>query len=95
MVTISRRDFLPFLAPILAPTGFSVVAPNSIQAEETPSFLQATATPTEPVAPPVAWQNDLERSLTTYGIKQYPEYDVTLYPQEELNRIHDVANLRD
>ena len=43
MVNVSRRVLLPFLAPPLAPSVFSVLAPNPIQAGETPYFLSATA----------------------------------------------------
>jgi hypothetical protein len=46
MVTVSRGVLLLFLAPPLAPPVFSVLAPNPIQAGETPSFLSATAVPT-------------------------------------------------
>lgn len=43
MVIVSRRVLLPFLAPPLAPSVFSVLTPNPIQACDTPSFLSATA----------------------------------------------------
>lgn len=46
MMTVSRRVLLPFLAPTLAPPVFSVLAPNPLQAGETPSFLPATVVPT-------------------------------------------------
>lgn len=43
MVIVSRRTLPPFLAPPLAPSVFSVLAPNPIQAGETLSFLSASA----------------------------------------------------
>ena len=47
MVTVGRRVLLPSLAPNLVPAVFSVLATNPIQAGEIPSFLLATAAPTE------------------------------------------------
>ena len=94
MVTVSRRVLLPFLAPILVPAVFSVLAPNPIQAGETPSFLLATAAPTERLAPPVTWLDDLEHKLTTYFTKKYPAYDFSPYAQE-LDRIRSAVSLRD
>jgi hypothetical protein len=46
MVTVSRRNVLPLLAAILAPTLRSVLSPNPIRASGTPYFLPTT-TPTE------------------------------------------------
>jgi hypothetical protein len=92
MVTVSRRVLLPFLAPIFVPVVFSVLAPNSIQAGETPSFLLATVAPTERLSPPVTWLDDLEQRLTTYFTKKYPAYDFSPYAQE-LDRIRGAANL--
>jgi hypothetical protein len=43
MVIVSHRVPLPFLAPPLAPSGFSAIASNPIQAGETLYFLSATA----------------------------------------------------
>jgi hypothetical protein len=43
MVIVSRRVPFPFLAPPLAPSGFSAIASNPIQDGETPYFLSATA----------------------------------------------------
>jgi len=94
MVTVSRRVLLPFLAPILVPAVFSVLAPNPIQAGETPSFLLATAAPTERLAPPVTWLDDLEHKLTTYFTKKYPAYDFSPYAQE-LDRIRSAVSLGD
>jgi len=45
MVIVSRRVFLPFLAPPLAPSVFAVLAPNPIQACDTLSFVSAAAPP--------------------------------------------------
>lgn len=94
MVTVSRRVLLPFLTPILVPTVCFVFAPLPVQAGETPSFLLASAAPTERLTPPVAWLDDLEHSLTTYFMKKYPTYDFTPYAQE-LNRIRGAVRLGD
>jgi hypothetical protein len=94
MVTVSRHVLLPFLAPILVPAVFSVLAPNPLQAGETPSFLLATAAPTERLAPLVTWLDDLEQKLTTYFTKKYPAYDFSPYAQE-LDRIRGAVNLGD
>lgn len=94
MVTVSRRVLLPLLALILVPAAFSVLAPNPIQAGETPSFLLAAAAPTERLSPPVTWLDDLERRLTTYFTKKYPAYDFAPYAQE-LDRIRGAVSLGD
>jgi hypothetical protein len=94
MVTVSRRVLLPFLALILVPAVFSVLAPNPIQAGETPSFLLATTAPTERFSPPVTWLDDLEQRLTTYFTKKYPAYDFSPYAQE-LDRIRSAVSLGD
>jgi hypothetical protein len=94
MVTVSRRALLPLLALILVPPVFSVLVQNSIQAGETPSFLLATAAPTEHLSPPVTWLDDLERKLTTYFTKKYPAYDFSPYAQE-LDRIRGAVSLGD
>jgi hypothetical protein len=94
MVTVSRRVLLPLLALILVPAVFSMLAPNPLQAGETPSFLLATAAPTERLAPLVTWLDDLEQKLTTYFTKKYPAYDFSPYAQE-LDRIRGAVNLGD
>ena len=94
MVTVSSRALLAFLAPILVPTGCYVLAPNPSQAGENPSFLLATAAPTERLAPPVTWLDDLEHKLTTHLTKKYPGYDFSPYAHE-LCRIRDAARLGD
>jgi hypothetical protein len=94
MVTVSRRVLPPLLALILVPLVFSVLAPNPIQAGETPSFLLATATPTERLSSPVTWLDDLENRLTTYFTKKYPAYDFAPYAQE-LDRIRGAVSLGD
>jgi len=94
MVTVRHRVLLSLLAPILVPTAFSVLAPNPIQASETPSFLLATTAPTERLAPPVTWLDDLEHQLTTYFTKKYPAYDFSPYAQE-LDRIRGAVGLGD
>jgi hypothetical protein len=94
MVSVSRRVLLPFLAPILVPVVFYVLAPNPAQAGETPSFLLATAAPTERLSPPVTWLDDLTRRLATYFPKKYPAYDFAPYAQE-LDRIRGAVSLGD
>jgi hypothetical protein len=94
MVTVSRRVLLPLLALILAPAIFSVLAPNRIQAGETPSFLLTTVAPSERLSPPVTWLDDLENSLTTDFTKKYPAYDFSPYAQE-LDRIRGAVILGD
>ena len=94
MVTVSRRVLLPFLAPILVPAVFSMLAPNPIQAGETPSILLATTAPTEWRAPPVTWLDDLEHRLMTYFTKKYPAYDFSPYAQER-DPIRDAVSLGD
>lgn len=94
MVTVRRRVLLPLLALILVPPVLSVLAPNPIQAGETPSFLMATAAPTERLSPPVTWLDDLENRLTTYFTKKYPAYDFAPYAQE-LDRIRGALSLGD
>jgi len=94
MVTVSRQVLLPFLALVLVPLVFSVLAPNPLQAGETPSFLLASAAPTERLAPPASWLDDLENRLTTYFTKKYPAYDFAPYAQE-LDRIRGAISLGD
>ena len=94
MVTVSRRVLLPFLALILVPPVFSVLAPNPIQAGETPSFLLATVAPTERLSPPVTWLDTLQFRLTTYFTKKYPAYDFSPYAQE-LDRIRGAVSRGD
>ena len=94
MVTVSRRVLLSLLALILVPPVFSVLAPNPIQAGETPSFLLATAAHTERLTPPITWLDDLENRLTTYFTKKYPAYDFAPYAQE-LDRIRGALSLGD
>jgi hypothetical protein len=94
MVTVSRQVLLPLLALILAPPVFSVLAPNPVQAGETPSFLLTTAAPTERLTPPVTWLDDLEQRLTTYFTKKYPTCDFSPYA-EELDRIRGAVSLGD
>ena len=94
MVTVSRRVFLSLLALILVPPAFFMLAPNPIQAGDTPSFLLATAVPAERLSPPVTWLDDLENKLTTYFTKKYPAYDFSPYAQE-LARIRGAVSLGD
>jgi hypothetical protein len=93
-VTVNRQTLLPFLARILVPPVLSALALNPVQAVETPSYLLATAAPTEHFLPPVAWLDDLEQRLTTYFTKKYPAYDFSPYTQE-LDRIRGAVSLGD
>ena len=97
MVTVSRRVLLPLLALILVPDVISVLAPNPIQAGETPSFLLATATPTEHFSPTVTWVDTRKFRPTTYFAKRYPAYDFSPYaavlsqrimPDEEFGMVY-------
>ena len=94
MVAVSNRVLPTFLAPILVPTVCCVLASDPIQAGENPSFLLATAAPTERLAPPVTWLDDLVSKLTTYLTNKYPGYDFSPYAYE-LSRIRDAARLGD
>ena len=94
MVTVSRRILLSLLALSLVPPVYSVLAPDPIQAGETPAFLLATAAPTERLSPPVTWLDDLEHRLRTYFTKKYPAYDFSPYAQE-LDRIRGAVSLGD
>lgn len=94
MVTVNHRVLLPLLPLILVSPVFFVLAPNPIQAGETPAPLLATAAPTEHFSPPVTWLDDLERKLTTYFKKKYPAYDFSPYAQE-LDRIRGAVSLGD
>lgn len=94
MATVSHRVLLPLLALILVPPVFSVLAPNPLQAGETPSSLLATAAPTELLSPPVTWVDGLEHRLMTYFTKKYPTYDFSPYAQE-LDRVRSAGSLGD
>ncbi len=94
MGTVSHRVVLPLLASIIVPPAISVLAPNPVQAGETPSFLLATAAPTERLSPPVTWLDDLEGRLTTYFTKKYPSYNFSPYTQK-LDRIRGAVSLGD
>jgi len=94
MATVSHRVLLPLLALALVPSVFTVLAPNPIQAGETPSFLLATAAPTERLPPPAIWLDTIKNRLTTYFTKKYPAYDFSPYAQE-LDRIRGAISLGD
>ena len=91
MVTVRSQVFL---APVIVPIVYSVLASDPIQAGENPSFLLATAAPTERLAPSITWLEDLEHKLTTHFTKKYPGYDLSPYAHE-LRRIRDAARLGD
>ena len=94
MGTVGHRLVLSLLALILVPPVFCVLAPNPVQAGETPSILLATTASTERLAPPVIWLETLQFRLTTYFTKKYPAYDFSPYAQE-LDRIRGALNLGD
>ena len=93
MGAVGHQRILPLLTRILVPPVFSVLAPNPIQAGETPSFLLAATAPTERLAPPVFWLDTLQFRLTPYVTKKYPAYDFSPYAQE-LDRIRVVLSGR-
>ena len=94
MVTLSSRVFLPFLAPILVPTVCSILASTPFRPVRIRPSCSATASPTERLAPPVTWLDDLGHKLTTHFTKKYPGYDFSPYAHE-LSRIRDAARLGD
>ncbi len=87
MVTGSRRVLLPLLALILVPAVFSVLAPNPIQAGETPSFLLATVAPIEHLSPPITGLDTRTFRLTMPFTKTYPAYDFAPYAAVLAHRI--------
>ena len=87
MVTGSRRVLLPLLALILVPPVFSVLAPNPIQASETPSFLLATAAPTERLSPLITWLDTRTFRLTTSFTTAYSSYDFSPHATVLAHRI--------
>jgi len=94
MGTVGHRLVLSLLALILVPPVFSVPAPNSVQASETPSILLATVAPTERLVPPATWLDTLQFRLTTYFTKKYPAYDFSPYARE-LDRVRGALSLGD
>ena len=94
MVTVSRRAFLPLPALISPSAVFFILVPTLIHGGETPSVLLAAAAPTERLAPPLNWVDNLERKLTTYFTKKYPAYDFAPYVQE-LDRIRGAVSRGD
>lgn len=88
MVTVSRRVLLPFLEPSLAPAVCCALAPNPIQADETPAILS----PTEHRSSPITYPYNLEHRLTKHFAKKYLAYDFSPYAQE-LGRIRGAVNL--
>ena len=87
MVTGSRRILLPLLALILVPPVFSVLAPNPIQAGETPSFLLATVAPIQHLSPQITWLNTRTFRLTTSFTTTYPAYDFSPHAAVLAHRI--------
>ena len=82
MGAVGHRLILPLLTQILVPPVFSVLAPNPIQAGETPTVLPATVTPTERLAPPLIWLDTLQFRLTAHFTKKYPAYDCSPYARK-------------
>jgi len=75
MANVGHRVLVSLLALIHVLSACFVLAPNSIQASETPTILPVTVAPTEYLSPPVTGLNILKSRLTTYFTKQYPAYD--------------------
>lgn len=94
MELVSRRAFLPLLALILLSAVFFLIMPTRIHGGETPSVLVAAAAPTDRLAPPVNWVDDLEHRLRTYFTKKYPTYDFAPYAQE-LDRVRSAVSRGD
>ncbi|TKS61694.1 MAG: hypothetical protein EWM72_00442 [Nitrospira sp.] len=94
MEPVSRRVFLPFLALILLSAVFFLLVPTLIHGGDTASILLAAAAPTDRLAPPVNWVDDLEHRLRTYFPKKYPTYDFAPYAQE-LDRVRSAASRGD
>ncbi len=73
MVTVSRRVLLPLLALIVAPAVCFVLAPNPIQAGETPSFLLV----------PLSLPNvSLPQSLRAYGLEDDATEELAMLSQQ-------------
>lgn len=96
MEALSHRAFLPFLALILLSAVSFFLAPTLIHGHggESPSVLLAAAAPTDRLAPPVNWVDDLGHRLRTYFTKKYPAYDFAPYARE-LDRIRSAAGRGD
>ena len=94
MEVFSRRTLIPLLALILLSAVFFLLIPAHIHGTVTPSVLLVVATPTDRLAPPVEWVDDLENRLRTYFTKKYPTYDFAPYA-DELDRIRGAVTLGD
>jgi hypothetical protein len=94
MMTVSRRALTPLLTSVLVSSVLTALAPISLQARETPSFFLVTGAPTEHLAPPETWLDDLAQRLTTYFTKKYPAYNFSPYARE-LDRIRGAVSLGD
>jgi len=89
-----RRVFLPLLALIFLSAVFFFLMPALIHGGKTPPVLLVAAAPTDRLAPPVQWVDDLEHRLRTDLTKKYPAYDFAPYVRE-LDRVRDAVRLGD
>ncbi len=89
-----RRALLPLLALLLLSAVFFFLKPALVHGAKTPPVLLVAAAPTDRLAPPVDWVDDLERRLRTDFAKRYPAYDFAPYVRE-LDRVRDAVRLGD
>lgn len=94
MEALRHRAFPPHLPLIFLSAAFFLLVPTLIHGGEPPSLLLVAAAPTDRLAPPIRWVDDLEHRLRTYFTKKYPAYDFAPYA-EELDRIRSAASLGD
>lgn len=94
MEPINHRAFLPLLALLLLSAVFIFLMPALGHGGKTPPVLRVAAAPTDRLAPPVDWVDDLERRLRTDFTKKYPAYDFAPYVRE-LDRVRDAVRLGD
>jgi len=90
----NHRAFLSLLALILLSAVFFLLMPALIHGRETPPVLLVVTAPTDRLAPPVDWVDDLEHRLRTDFRKKYPAYDFAPYVRE-LDRVRDAIRLGD
>jgi hypothetical protein len=94
MEVVSRRTLIPLSALILLSAVSFLIIPARIHGSQIPSVLLTAAAPTDRLAPPVKWVDDLDHRLKTYFTKKYPTYDFAPYAHE-LDRIRSAVSLGD
>lgn len=94
MEVVSRRRLISLSALILLSAVFFLLMPARIHGSQTPSVLFTTAAPTDRLAPPVKWVDDLDHRLKTYFTRKYPKYDFAPYAHE-LDRIRNAVSVGD